>query len=291
MIKISNKYKIVLWSVLIMLTIIPLSCLVVFAHAGYCIAWNAPVDIGATNVLITTMSVFISGMSVLFAIVTIRQQNTQFFEQEFSNRLQTQKNVKMSLKESVHIITGSANTKYQTYVGEQIFEMMYEQFYYLSMAKKTVYYALENDLVRYEEKMEGLGAPLAECSIKAHEYFEDLKTCFVLDSYGLRGIVDMDFKKACKLVINRWEPKIMSYYRHLLNTLSYLDRQCDRWQIDKDIKEECLNELLANLSGYEHAMLFYYFVTYPDCKTLERNKKVLFKTVPHLLDEKHKNII
>ena len=275
----------------IFIIIISLSCLVVFIHAGYSIAWNAPVDIGATNVLITMMSVFFSGMSVLFAIVTIRQQNTQFFEQEFLNRLQTQKNVKMSLKESVNVITRSTETKCQTFVGEQIFEMMYEQLYYLSMAKKKVYYALENDLVIYEEKMEGLCYPLAECEVKAHEYFEDLKTCFVLDSYGLRGIVDMDFKKACKLVINRWEPKITSYYRHLLNTLNYLDRQCDRWHIDKDIKEECLNELLANLSGYEHAMLFYYFVTYPDCKTLERNKKVLFKTVPHLLDEKHTNII
>lgn len=286
-----TNYKVIIGVVFTILTIISVFCLVVFIHAGYGIAWNSPIDIGATNVLITTISVFISGMSVLFAIVTIRQQNIQFFEQEFLNRLQTQKNVKMSLKESVHVIMRSAAIKCQTYVGEQIFNGMYEQFYYLSMAEKKVHYDLDRDLVTYEEKMEDLCFQLAECDTKASEYFDRLKTCFVLDNYGLRGIVDMDFKKAYKLVIHRWEPKIMSYYRHLLNTLNYLDRQCDRWHIDKDIKEECLNEFLANLSGYEHTMLFYYCVVYSDCKTLERNKKVLFKNVPYLLDEKHKDLI
>ena len=288
----NNKYKAIIWGVLITLTIVLLSCLIVFWHAGYSIAWNSPIDMGVTQVFATMMASFIAGISTVLMLVTIRQQNYQFFEREFSGRLKTQREIKAELQGKANIIFQSDRPQKCDLAGEKVFEAMCWQLTYLFKAKKGVYYSWIRDWENYQQDMACV--IITELGISEQkqiaEYSEKMRTSFVLQDYGQQGCFNLSWEETCNLVFNRWLPILTVYYRHLLNTLDYLDKQCDKWSIGNDIKEACLNELVANLSKNEQTILFYYFATHRSYKTLQVHKNVLFCDV-RLLEESHKDII
>lgn len=215
------------------------------------------------------------------------------FEQEFANRLERQASITDSLYVKGRVITNSSNPVDISLDGARVFELMYWQFYYLTKSMVGVSYEWERDVNGFENVISNIGEEDWHyspewCVAKQQENIEKLKTCFVLYDYGRQGYVQIKWKEAYDLVLNKWSSKLTSYYRHLLVTLAFLDRQCTRWNISKEDKDEYLLEFLANMTIYEQTMLFYYFVTHRgSSNALEQNKDVLFRKVGHLLDESH----
>lgn len=265
----------------------------IFWHAGYRIAWNIPIDMNATGVVVSMMAALFGGCSAMLAVITIRQQNRQTFEQEFSSRLKRQASITEALHADGRIITNSPNPIDISLDGARVFELMYWQFYYLSKSMVGVSYEWERDVIGFENVISNIGEEDWHyspewCVAKQQESIAKLKTCFVLHEYGKQGFVLIKWKESYDLVLPRWSSKLTSYYRHLLTTLTFLDRQCHRWNISKEDKDEYLMEFVSNMTVFEQTMLFYYFITHRgESKTLEQNKDVLFRNVSHLLDQSH----
>lgn len=235
--------------------------------------------------------VSIFGGGTLFSIIMILQQKNQNFRQEFSNRLDRLLSVKSSLSVSGKIIDESAMPKDIYLSGEDVFKLMYWQFYYLSKALVGERYEWEEDRSRYDDFISNFDEVEMHFNPelyeeKQKERLENLKTRFVLYDFGKQGYVQIRWKEAYNLVVKRWSTLVTPYYKQLLEMLSYLN-QHTCWYISKTEKE-CIRQLVASMTTFEQTMLFYYFVTHRGkyC-ALERYKDILFKNIDHLLSESH----
>lgn len=275
---------------------IVIGIIIIFCRSGYCIAWNTPIDISATNVFSSILAALFTGTSTILAIRTIRQQNIQSIEQNFSNKLQRLNTIKSEFKCSANIITNATRIECVTLDGSRAFELLYHQFYYLWKAETGMEYNWDHDFDDYECSLDSITdvdwheSP-EWCIARQNENIEKLKTCYVLYDYKKQGQVTISWEEAYKMILGRWNSQLMKYYRYLLCTLNFIDKQCTNWNISNDIKVDYLNEFVANMSPAEQALLFYFFASHKDIATLENNKNILFQNVPYLLSAEHKKLV
>ena len=247
---------------------------------------NIKIDLNATNTFAVIIAGVFAGLTSLLTIENIRKFSIRSFEEQLNTLIKRQ----IELREQLEINQMLSSNKVSTSRDCLYFTELYTELFYLNEGMKVGgkfdFERLEADYYsRCEERKEIPTEMWDEDTIEdARNDAELLKIGKVMSEYGNppKKVNEEVIITAYKHIFKKYRSIHIAYYRHLVYLLKYIKRNTNQYFL-KELQEDYVRLVKANMSEYEITMLYYFAKAFDKEQIMEEIG--MFTSVQYLLQK------